>query len=242
MADAPLPAAVEDAAEVFAVPVEEAVAAVAELLPDPPSPPEVDPIVAAAAAALIVRWEITSPSYYNKRLIMPIWPGGSSGITWCIGYDGGHQTRAVIYQDWEKHPEYVRLGTTAGITGPRAKGIVPLYKDIHTPYLYCEDVFKTRTLIAYQNQARRAYPGLELLRETAQAAIISLVYNRGSSKVGDNRREMKELGPAIKAQDYQEIAFLLRAMKRLWKGTINERGLSARREAEAIMVETVTYN
>ena len=52
--------------------------------------------VSPAAVAHIVRWEITSPAYYDKRLRWPIWPGGASGVTWCIGYDGGHQTGPVI--------------------------------------------------------------------------------------------------------------------------------------------------
>jgi GH24 family phage-related lysozyme (muramidase) len=85
------------------------------------------------------------------------------------------------------------------------------------------------------SEARRVWPGVELLHTNAQAALTSLVYNRGASmKDIDSRREMRLLGPAIKARDYDQIAQLIRGMKRLWP---NVRGLLARRELEAVMVE-----
>lgn len=97
----------------------------------------------------------------------------------------------------------------------------------------CDAVLIERTQLAH-SQARRMYPGLDLLHTNAQAAIISLVYNRGPSlKATDKRSEMRQLVPVIQAGDYGRIAELLRKMKRHWPGT----GLVARREREAVLVE-----
>jgi GH24 family phage-related lysozyme (muramidase) len=77
------------------------------------------------------------------------------------------------------------------------------------------------------------------LRPNACGAILSLVYNRGTSTVGDSRREMKVLQKqCIPNTDYACIAEQIRSMTRLWRGTVNENGLTARREAEAILAET----
>lgn len=86
-----------------------------------------------------------------------------------------------------------------------------------------------------QDHALRMWPGLALLHDKAQAALVSLVYNRGPSLADtDRRREMRELGPAIKARDYTAIARLIRGMKRLWT---DAPGLLKRREREAVLVE-----
>lgn len=234
--DRPLPLAVETVAGATS----EAVAAVQEvaatLLPDAPPPPPVEPLVAAAAVDLIVRWEVTSPSYYARRLAQPIWPGGASGITWCIGYDGGHQTSQVILEEWSTHPQRERLATTAGLTGSRAKSVLQQYRDITTGYQDCVVVFETRTLVEYERRTRRAFPHYERMRPLAKGALVSLVYNRGASMTGDSRREMKNIRDQCEV-DYACIAAEIRSMTRLWKGSTIENGMNARREAEALLVE-----
>ena len=238
VADQPLPLVVESASEVVAAPLSAVQDAIQQVV-DPIPPPAIDPVVAAAAVELIVRWEITSPAFYAKRLVNPIWPGGASGVTWCIGYDGGHQTERVILDDWLGHPDRYRLGTTAGIRGKAAAAALPRYRQIVTPYADCVIVFSERTLIEYERRTRRAFgPGYDLLKPAAKGALVSLVYNRGGSMTGDNRREMRVIrDECVPAQDYSCIAAQLRAMIRLWRGTVNEKGLAARREAEARVVE-----
>lgn len=236
----PAPVAVEAVAEAVSEPLAAAQDAVAEVLPATVAPEtQVEPWM-PLAASLIVRWEISSPAYYERRLSAPIWPKGASGVTWCIGYDGGHQRRAVIVDDWASHPHVDRLAETAGIRGEAAGRLVPGLKDIHTPYADCLVVFETRTLLEYDRMAARAFgPGYLLLKPEIRAALVSLVYNRGAAMAGDSRREMREI-PACVASNSPGpcIARLLRSMKRLWIGTVNERGLSARREAEAVMAES----
>jgi len=91
-------------------------------------------------------------------------------------------------------------------------------------------------------QVKATWPGSHRLHPKAQAALISLAYNRGTSltkKAGDaldRRREMRELQPAVVLRDYFEMARLFRSMKRLWEGK-GLAGLLRRREAEAALCE-----
>lgn len=241
VAGQPLPSAVEAVSDAVAGPVLAAQEAVSDLTPTLPLPEPPNAACRRAAAALIVRWEVSSPAYYRKRLELPIWPGGSSGITWGIGYDGGHQTRGTIVDDWHAHGAVDRLGTTAGITGQTARAALPRYRDIPTGFEYASRVFEDRSLIEYERRAARAFDvDLAELRPGACAALVSVVYNRGGAMTGDSRREMKNIRDnCLPSRDYACIAAELRAMERIWRGTVNYNGLSARREAEAQLAEGV---
>ena len=133
-----------------------------------------------------------------------------------------------------------RLGQTAGITGRSAQSALPRFRDIATSFDHASRVFEDRSLVEYERRTERAFrSGFTELRPNACGALISLVYNRGAAMTGDSRREMRNLRDnCIPKQDYACIASEIRSMKRLWRGTVNENGLSARREAEAILVET----
>ena len=238
----PLPEAVEAASGVLAEPLLAAQAALADLSPVLPPPEARDAACRRAAAALIIRWEVTSPAFYAKRLERPVWPGGASGVTWGIGYDGGHQTAAVIADDWQDHYAAARLARTAGITGQQARAILSQYRDIPTGYEHASRIFETRSLVEYERRTRRAFGNekFDALKPTACGALVSLVYNRGAAMTGDSRREMRNIrDKCVPSGDHSCIANEIRAMKRLWRGTVNEKGLSARREAEAILAETL---
>ena len=241
VAEQPLPQAVEAVAETVAEPLAAAQEAVSAVLAPVVAPPSAIEPWMPIAGALIVRWEISSPAYYDKRLKRPIWPRGASGVTWCVGYDGGHQTRAVIVDDWLLHPSVDRLAGTAGVRGEAAGRLVPSLQDVETPYGDCLVVFETRTLLEYDRRAARAFgDSYKTLKPNVRAALVSLVYNRGAAMSGDSRREMREIrDECMKSYTVGPcIAEKLRSMKRLWRGTVNERGLAARREAEAITAET----
>ena len=236
----PLPEAVESVSGVLAEPLLVAQAALADLTPLLPPPEPRDVACRRAAAALIIRWEVTSPAFYAKRLERPVWPGGASGVTWGIGYDGGHQTAAVIADDWLDHYAVDRLAKTAGIRGKDAAAILSQYRDIPTGYEHASRVFEERSLVEYERRARRAFGNekFDALRPGACGALVSLVYNRGAAMAGDSRREMRNIRDhGVPEQDYARIASEIRSMGRLWRGTVNENGLTARREAEALLVE-----
>lgn len=207
-----------------------------------PVPTTSTSVCAHLASALIVRWEVTSPAVYTRRYEGVIWPGGVSGPTWGIGYDGGHQTRQHIASTWHAHPAMPALFTTAGAVGASAQARVNAgeWRAALTPYPYAVDVFTLYTLPAYTAAARRALgpDHFDALPCGAQAGLVSLGYNRGWSLLGPKRVEMAAIvRVCAPRRDIACIAHQIRAMKRHWPAV---KGLQARREDEARHVETST--
>lgn len=214
--------------------------AVQALLPVPAVAPA---LVAPAAADLIIRWEVSGEANYRRRLERPIWPGGASGITWGIGYDGGHNTARDIRAAWAGHAAADRLAGAAGIAGVPARAALPDYADITVPWPMARGVFAERSLPAYRTSARRAFgaPGFDALPPGAQGALVSLVYNRGASMAGDRNTEKRAIRDrCLPAADVGCVGAQLRAMCRLWVGTPNGAGLCRRREDEARLAEGAT--
>lgn len=197
------------------------------------------PPVSPAAVAHIIRWEVSSPAYYTRALQWPIWPGGASGVTWGIGYDGGHQSRQVILADWHAHPQAARLAESSGITGTAARDALGRFRDIITPFEHAAEVFANASLPVYHRSTVRAYgDGLHQLPPDAQGALVGNTYNRGGSMVGSRNAEKRAIrDECIPARDLACIAAQLRAQCRLWRGTSLEAGLCGRREDEARLVE-----
>lgn len=193
------------------------------------------PTVYPGAVDLIVEFEVSSPGYYGARLAGVYYPGGASGPTWGIGYDGGHQTSGVIRRDWQLHDARERLATSAGVTGSTAKARIGEWQGISTPYGYAYRVFADVSVPEYHRRAQRAFgDDLGNLPPPAEGALVSLVYNRGGSMTGNARREMRAIrDECLPAGDAHCVARELRAMCRLWQGTPNGPGLCRRRDAEA---------
>lgn len=92
-----------------------------------------------------------------------------------------------------------------------------------------DDVLKT-TVAEKRKAVHSAWPGAHELHPSAEAALISLAYNRGTMiDDSDRRSEMKGLRVAVIKKDYRRMAELFRSMKRLW----TLRGLQKRRDDEA---------
>lgn len=200
-----------------------------------PTPPPSGCQTHPDAVALIVRYEVTSPTYYTARLQSPVWPGEQSGVTWGIGYDGGQQTRSRIAADWRDHAQVDRLAATSGIVGLPARTLIPSLADVRTPYVMAADVFGASTLPSYCALAARTFArGWDSLPPRAQGALIATIYNRGAGMQGDRRREMRELrDECVPAGDVQCIAREMHSMVRLWVGTPIEVGMRDRYEASA---------
>nr|WP_308006584.1 hypothetical protein [Xanthomonas albilineans] len=195
------------------------------------------PSVSPVAAAHILRWEVISPAWYMQRLQHPVWPGGASGITWGIGYDGGYQTPAVIAADWIGHAHLAQLQRTGGVVGPAAAAALPAYRNITTPYALASAVFTGVSLPLWRQTASRIYgPAFDALPANAAGALVGNTYNRGGSMVGARNAEKRAIRDrCIPAGDLQCIAAQLRAQCRLWPDTP---GLCPRRQDEARLVET----
>lgn len=194
-------------------------------------------IVSKKSIDNLVNEEVSSPQTYEKKYTGVIWAGGDSGATIGIGYDCGFQTPATIEKDWLVHigkNQVEILKMFSGLKGQKAKLAVennPVVKQVHIPFKAAYSVFIKSSLPTYARRALSIYPKLDKLTPDAVGAILSLVYNRGTSLEGDRRTEMKAIVPLVAAQDYEGIAKQLESMKRLWTN-----GLVQRRQREADLV------
>lgn len=205
------------------------------LIPEPPKCAGLTARLAAISTAIIVRWEVGSPSLYTRRYQGVYWPGGASGPTWGIGYDGGHQSPAAIERDWSAHASKLDLVKTAGITGKQAQLAIARWRGITTPFSLAQQVFAERSLPGYALLTQRAYGrDFDTLPEPTQAALISLTYNRGGSMLGSRNHEKRVIkNECLQRRDAQCVAQQLQAMCRLWENTPNYNGLCGRRIDEA---------
>lgn len=210
-----------------------------------------EPVVAAPAPArvglrlsregidAIIRHEIGSDYYYNRHLRAPIWPGGDSGVTIGIGYDLGYQSEADFRAHWGDEltdGSLARLAAVCGKTGDPARREIPKLQDISISLNRARRVFMKTSLPLYARKTRSTYPGISELYPDAQSALVSLVYNRGTSmRNTDSRREMRELRDHVRSRDYAAMERAFRSMKRLWAGR-NLDGLLKRRDDEAEMI------
>ena len=195
------------------------------------------------ARDLLVRWEVSSQQAYVRRWQWPIWPGGASGITWGIGYDGGHQARPVILREWRAHVAAPRLAETAGIIGERARVALPNYRDIVVPWAMAVGVLDAYVIPRYWAAARRAYGRqLDAAPIGVQCALISETTNRGEAMAGARRAERRTIrDQCLPAGDAECVARQLEASCRVWANDrINGPGLCARRRAEAAIARGPT--
>jgi GH24 family phage-related lysozyme (muramidase) len=98
------------------------------------------------------------------------------------------------------------------------------------------EIFNNLTWKKFATLAEKTFPGLEQLSPDAYGAIVSLVFNRGTSLKGPSRLEMRKIRELVPNKQYKSIAAQLRKMKRLWEGK-NMKGLLERRDAEANLIE-----
>jgi hypothetical protein len=200
------------------------------------SPAVPDARITGAGRGLIYEFEVGGGrAYYERFLARPTVPPAASGVTVGIGFDCGYNSRAQILRAWGRLPDVApRLAEAAGLTRERARGILPGLRDIQIAWGDAEAVFNETTLTDFLEIADVAFPGMRALVPDAQAVLVSLVFNRGGSMLGDSRREMRAIRSLVPRADYRAMAREIRAMKRLWPDVP---GLQRRREAEARMME-----
>lgn len=174
-----------------------------------------------------------------------LFPGGDSGVTIGHGYDLGAESESDLrkqWADWLTDGQLNKLSTAIGLSGSKAEALCDNFTSIKITINAADDVFYRYTVPNYYKETTKAFPGIDEFPGEVQGAMLSLVFNRGSSIKGEKRKEMKGIQDLVKnghhdAQTLGEIARLLREMKRLWEGK-GLAGLIARREAEARMVES----
>jgi hypothetical protein len=185
----------------------------------------------------IVRFEISSETFYSQRLKRPYWPGGASGVTIGIGYDLGYTSPAQCRRDWKgliDDRALAALEAACRLKGDDAAAAIDNadLREVSVPIHAARRAFFTASLPYHASRCLDAYPGVERLPADAQTALLSLVFNRGTRKSGARRREMKALEPLVRDGDLEGMAEQFIAMKRLWADT-NLTGLLARRDKEA---------
>jgi len=103
------------------------------------------------------------------------------------------------------------------------------------PWEAALSVFENVTLPVWYMRTLRIYPQVVDLPGDCAAALVGLVFNRGTSLSGDRRVEMAEIQKFLRNGDLEEIPKALRKMKRLWPKL---EGLRNRREKEADLFES----
>lgn len=200
--------------------------------------------ISKKSAELIIEAEVSSKAYYTKFLQSPIWPQGASGITIGIGYDCGHMSADTIKKDWAgmiPQKDIDTLAKCAGKISTKAQALLttmPELKKIKVPFEPAKLVFYSNSLPKYARKTLVIYPGLEELEPDAIGALVSMVYNRGESLVGDSRKEMKAIVPLVLEKNYEGIAEQIELSKRLWTGKANMAGVFKRRQDEANLVRS----
>ena len=191
----------------------------------------------------IIGWEAGSKNYYEKVYKSTfIWPEGASGPTAGFGVDAGYYTKnelREIFQSYVSDSELALILGASGKTGQAGREYTKKLKGIIITWQEATEIFEKFTLPKFTSLAEKVFPGVNDLCENAQAAILSLVFNRGSSLSGGRRIEMLNIKNLIPKKDYKGIAKEFRKMKRLWKNNPNsDSDLTDRRESEAKLVES----
>lgn len=194
------------------------------------------------ALTLILEYEVGGGrSYYEKYLSHPTWPGGASGTTLGIGVDCGYYTPDELAKIFYflPHLQLEVIKDASGKTGQAGKEYVKEIQPLNITVTWEQalSIFDTLTWPKFAVLAEKAFPGLDQLCDNAYGALVSLVFNRGTSMTGSSRLEMRNIKDLVPKKDYKGIAEQLRRMKRIWEGKGLD-GLIARREAEAKLVES----
>lgn len=198
--------------------------------------------ISRMAVDLIVAFEVTSRTVYERRYRVPIWPGGASGVTIGIGYDLAFADAARFRDEWSDVLDERRLGrleTACGVGGPLAGSVAASLGDTLVEWDEAEAVFRDRTLPLFTGATERALPNTDRLNGDCLGALVSLVYNRGPSfgRDGDRFREMRAIKEHMQRGDLARIPNEIRAMRRIWNGLPGMAGLLRRREVEAALFE-----
>jgi hypothetical protein len=187
----------------------------------------------------VVEFETGGKSYYEKFLKNMTWPKGESGITMGIGADLGYMTKEEFDRFFSKYfteEQSEKIKSVIGLKGENAKNALSKVKNIELSWDNAYKAFVEWTLPKFWKMTHSLWPEFDKLKENAQIALVSIVFNRGASTKGSTRIEMSNIKQLVLNKDYKGIAEEIRKMKRLWVGK-NLVGLLKRRDAEAKMVE-----
>jgi hypothetical protein len=190
---------------------------------------------------LLLKYEVGGgKSYYEKYLSKFTWPGGASGPTIAIGIDCAYYSKEELGKIFSFLPdnELNLVKGASGKTGSNGKEYTRSLRSagISVSWDMAVQMFEKFTWPKFSKLAEKTFPGLEFFSPDAYGAIVSLIFNRGTSLKGDSRLEMRNIKNLVPKKNYKSIAREIRSMKRLWLNKGLD-GLLERREAEAKQIE-----
>jgi hypothetical protein len=195
------------------------------------------------ALDLIVDQEVSGESAYTRLYARPTdGGGGDSGVTTGIGYDYSAVSQSRALSDWQPLGASwdARLADTAGLSGSAARSRLPGLQDISVAWAIAINEFQVVDVPRYWAECQQAFPGFDDLRPNAQGAVLSVVYNRGTSTVGPSRVDFVALRTSISTQDYAGMAAAIRhmlvTMRVAWQRAGIYADMEDRRNAEADLI------
>jgi hypothetical protein len=191
---------------------------------------------------LLLKYEVGGgKTYYEKFLSRFTWPGGASGPTIAIGIDCAYYTKLELFKIFNFLPkkQIELIQGSVGKTGQKGKEYTRILRNagITVNWDKALEIFYDITWGKFTKLTNKTFVGATELKEDAYGAIVSLVFNRGTSLIGPRRIEMKNIRDLVPSKNYKAIANELRKMKRIWVGKGLD-GLIERREAEAKLIES----
>ena len=165
----------------------------------------------------------------------PHYPGEKSGITIGFGYDLRYVSAAELQTLWGAllpADMLAALSPHCGKAGSKQAAKALEAAGHKVPFQAGASIFLGHSLPKAIAATRVAYAELDALPALCQAALVSLVNNRGNSlEDSDRRKEMIQIRDALRVPQRQaKVPALFEAMKRLWP---NSEGVRKRRDAEA---------
>ena len=188
---------------------------------------------------MILKYEVSSKSYYEKRLQRPTVPAPrttASGVTIGFGYDCGYNSKADIARDWSgilSDSEVRRLQSVSGLKGMRAYYACKNIKNsVRVPWESAERVFQKNTLPRFKKLTAKAFDiNADRLHPHCNGALVSTVFNRGGSMRNTyKRREMRWIKHNIAVGREDRVPSDFMVMRHQWSYS-KLRGLWLRYEA-----------
>ncbi len=181
------------------------------------------------ALQFIIEREVSDKSYYDRVETYPTIPR-NSGVTIGIGYDLGQIGDPKQFEaDWGDLLDaaiITKLLPYVHNPNPSPAELSQI-RDIKIPWNAAVEEFEDRTLPQAIQDTRRIYQQLDDLPPESQAALVSLVYNRGGSVAGPARAQMLNIQEDLANGNLNDVPRQFEGMKNL------RRDLSARRQMEA---------
>lgn len=196
--------------------------------------------VSQAGLDLIVKYEVGGRAYYEKRLTrptVPAWRTTASGVTVGFGYDCGYNSRYQIGRDWKGVASPSEIRALQSVAGKKGRTAYYAHRamrhQVHISYAEAERVFQRKTLPRFSKLTAKTFElAADRLHPDCNGALVSLVFNRGSSMKGSRRKEMRWIRYNISVDREDQVPYDIRHMKRLWSYR-KLKGLHLRRDAEA---------